>query len=178
MWSYNRIRRAEFFERQRELEETSLEAARLAFMRGEATPEQIELIEYENERQGPGHRGQIFKAPSVLGAPKPYQAHPEASATESVSQAARWPAESQGSEEAAPEEEKKGWGSWLFSGLKKEQDTITGPDSSFKDKAKAAFDQERENQRQGGPLDRLGTEAEKPEEPPKKKGWNPLSGVF
>ena len=86
------------------------------------------------------------------------------------------------------EPQKKGLTSWLFSGLKKEQDAGTGGDgsprhsgvavaaaaaaaddtqSSIKDKAKAAFDKEKENQRQGGPLDRLGVSGEGG----KKGGW-------
>ncbi|KAJ8107518.1 hypothetical protein ONZ43_g6711 [Nemania bipapillata] len=39
------------------------------------------------------------------------------------------------------------------------------------DKAKAAFEQERDNQRKGGPLDQIGQDANTTSGDGKKKGW-------
>jgi hypothetical protein len=200
MMSYNRKRKAEFIEAQKRMEQDSLEAARLAYMTGKATEEQIALVEEAIEREaasGASSSGVFTKLPSVLGTPKPID-----SGVERVTEAVKWPASTQAAaaEDAAAEGEKKtGLWAWMTSSLKKEEegddvmssqrrlgyeslseeDDGTGvrdsdlvrafesKQASIREKAHEAFEKEKENQRTGGPLDRVGLEEEKP----KKKGW-------
>lgn len=180
MLRYNRKRKAEFLEIQRQMSADSLDAARLAYMRGDASEEQISLVEEANARAGPaGAEG--FKMPSILSAPKPILRDDESPAQSEQSAAAVVG--------SAPEEKKSsgifGW--FSSSGTRKEE----GGDSTASDaprtlgdkqdmlkKAREAFEKEKESQRNGGPLDRVGTDATKsaPIQPndaekPKKKGW-------
>lgn len=188
---YNRKRKAEFLEAQRRLEASSLEAARLAYMTGKATDEQILLVEEALERDSTLSSAPIFSRPGAP-APQQQQQHP------TVSEAATWPQPPQA------EEEKKSTGlwAWLTSSLKKseegdepmstqrrlgyeslsEEDDGTGVRDSdlvraaegraaaLRDAAREAFEREKAAQREGGPLDRVGTETT--EAPPvKKSGW-------
>lgn len=184
---YNRKRKAEFLEAQRRLEASSLEAARLAYMTGKATDEQILLVEEALERDSTLSSAPIFSRP---GAPAPQQQQQP-----TVSEAATWPQSPQ------VEEEKKSTGlwAWLTSSLKKseegdepmstqrrlgyeslsEEDDGTGVRDSdlvraaegraaaLRDAAREAFEREKAAQREGGPLDRVGTETP----PAKKSGW-------
>lgn len=204
MMMYNRKRRNEFFAMQQTLQSDGLDAARLAYMTGKASDEQIAMVEDATERA----KQAGVPLPALLN-PAHHRTHASAAAssfgiatTDNNNNADRtvWPGESmhgaslsgageetgfgtnQGEE---PTNKKKGrFGSWLFSGLKKEDDS----DSSLnfkkeeaaasgrvmraldeqKDHVKAALDSERENQRKGGPLDQLGLA---PQEKPQKKGW-------
>ncbi|KAJ4417158.1 hypothetical protein N0V82_006358 [Gnomoniopsis sp. IMI 355080] len=165
MLRYNRARKIEFFEAQKKMSAESLEAARLAYMRGDATDEQMSLIEEANARP------EGFQLPSILSAPKPI----EKTASEE-------PAVMGSSAETQPEKKSGLWG-FFSSGSKKEgQDAAAEKPQprSLDDKramlesARAAFEQEKENQVKGGPLDRLGTDnsiSTKTAEQPKKKGW-------
>lgn len=166
MLRYNRARKVEFFEAQKKMSAESLEAARLAYMRGDATDEQMSLIEEANARP------EGFQLPSILSAPKPIEK------TVSEESTVTGP-----SAETQPEEKKSGLWGFFSSGSKKEsQDAAAEKPQprSLDDKramlesARAAFEQEKENQRKGGPLDRLGTQDSTPTNPaeqPKKKGW-------
>jgi len=86
---------------------------------------------------------------------------------------------------------------WMFSGLKTEEDALVGNGETLKevdknagehssdivkaaiedrkmalqDIAKKAFTEEKERQKNGGPLDRLGTSKDELDEPPKSGGW-------
>ncbi|KAJ4393550.1 hypothetical protein N0V93_002762 [Gnomoniopsis smithogilvyi] len=143
-----------------------LEAARLAYMRGDATDEQMSLIEQANARP------EGFQLPSILSAPKPIAK----TASEEIAATGSAP-------EAQPEEKKSGlWGLFSSGSKKESQDAAAEkpqPRSldekrAMLESARAAFEQEKENQRKGGPLDRLGTEESTPArnaEQPKKKGW-------
>lgn len=201
MIMYNKKRKAEFLEAQKNLEIGSLEAARLAYMTGKATEEQIALVEevLERERQNgtTTHSGSLFsRLPSALSMPKPID--DGSAAVERVTEAVKWPAGEQ-SEKAA--EAKTGLWAWMTSSLKKEEEgedamssqrrlgyeslseeddgtgvrdsdlvrASEGKEAYIWQKAHEAFEKEKENQRKGGPLDRVGRgeEAEKP----KKKGW-------
>jgi hypothetical protein len=193
MISYNRKRKAEFIEAQKRLESDSLGAARLAYMTGKATEEQILLVEEAMERDSDSNSttGVFTKLPSALGAPQTID-----SGVERVTEAAGKKVQA---EEGAQEEGKKGLWAWMTGSLKKEEegdevmsgqrrlgyeslseeDDGTGVRDSdmvravehkqamLKEKAHAAFEKERQNQRTGGVLDRVGLEEEKP----KKKGW-------
>lgn len=176
MLRYNRKRKAEFIEAQRQMGADSLEAARLAYMRGDATEDQISLVEEANSRAGPAG-GEGFKLPSILSAPKPIAREDEA------------PAQSEQAAGSATSGEKKssgffGWFSSSGTGGDSAAPGSKDPPRTLEDKqemlrkAREAFEKERENQRTGGPLDRLGTQdaAAAPAQPtgteqPKKKGW-------
>ncbi|CAK7264532.1 hypothetical protein SEPCBS57363_001120 [Sporothrix epigloea] len=80
MMRYNSRRKKEFLAAQEQMEADSLVAARLAFMRGDATPEQTAMVEAARQQAaaaestggaGKGEGESIFKMPSLLGAPAP-----------------------------------------------------------------------------------------------------------
>lgn len=202
---YNSRRKQEFLAAQKQLEDNSLETARLAYMTGKATEEQIELVEEVLEREsamGRGGSGSLFsRMPGVLGAPKPIDDGTQA-AQQSVGQATS--GTSQDAQAPAKADKMGLWG-WLTSSLKKEEegddamssqrrlgyeslseeDDGTGVRDSdlvraaegratlLRDKAHQAFEREKERQRAGGPLDKVGLDESSapPTEQPKKKGW-------
>ncbi|KAI1483237.1 hypothetical protein F4774DRAFT_406407 [Daldinia eschscholtzii] len=194
MMVYNRKRRNEFFALQKQLKTDSLEAARLAYMTGTASAEQVALVEEAEEKA----RQSGVSLPPLLSAPKPIVS--EGGEVETTERSA-WPGESmvESSMSAASEVEKpkkKGFTAWLFSGLKKEEaseeplqfdkeaaaasglpsqsgiaSAIGESQQALKDKAKAAFDQERENQKNGGPLDQLGSSEKPTSNETKKSRW-------
>ncbi|KAH7040826.1 uncharacterized protein B0I36DRAFT_344503 [Microdochium trichocladiopsis] len=185
MMYYNRQRRNEFFALQKQFADDSLEAARLAYMTGKATEEQIALVEEATAKA----RESGTELPALLSAPKQAKSagwakvmspREEGGDIETAERSV-WPGESmtESSLSARSEVEqptKKGWSAWLFEGLKKEEvrdddltsassdprstsasRTISSAQHSIVDSAKAAFETEKENQRHGGPLDRVGT---------------------
>ena len=174
MLAFNRKRRDEFIKAQKVLEADSLAAARLAYMTNNATEEQMQLVEEANARDADAGRSTIFKIPDVLGAPRSLNQAPNAPEA---------PGSAQTNEKQADEQNKSGGiTGWLFSSLKKDQheDTQSSKNasvlgdsqSSLRAQAHSAFDKERENQKNGGPLDRVGLESEKhPEQKPSRKGW-------
>lgn len=185
MLRYNRKRKAEFLEIQRQMSADSLEAARLAYMRGDASEEQISLVEEANAR-AEGAGGEAFKLPSILSAPKPIRREDEAPA-QSVAAAAA----SAAGKSAPSDSKSSGFFGWFSSSGAKTGDSGESTAAESRDaprtlgdkqdmlkKAREAFEQEKENQRHGGPLDRIGTSGTttgpiKPNdaEQPKKKGW-------
>lgn len=221
MMRYNKKRTGEWVEAQKKLEADSLEAARVAYMTGKATEEQVALVEEQLEREREsGRKSTFFSNLSILGPPEPAgsaaktatsssaAAGPEAAAArQSVTEAVSWPTNEKG-EAGAAEPKKAGLWAWLTSNLKKEEqgddamssqrrlgwESLSEEDDGMgvrdsdivraveqkqayiREKAHAAFEKEKQNQRQGGPLDRIGLEQkEKPsaeqQEQPKKKGW-------
>lgn len=66
MFQYNRARRAEWVEAQKKFEADELATARLAYLKGEATEEQILLVEEANREA----EAQGIKLPPLLGAPE------------------------------------------------------------------------------------------------------------
>ncbi|KAK3342672.1 cytochrome oxidase c assembly-domain-containing protein [Neurospora tetraspora] len=184
MMVYNKKRKAEFIEAQKKMEADSLEAARLAYITGKATEEQTALVEeyLEREREAGRPKPSIFsKLPSVIGAPTPITNETTEQTTTSVSEAATWPAattpkatEEQPAAVDAATTEKSGLWGWLTGSLKKEDvaagagqqaPTLVGAvkqeTSAIKEKAQAAFEKEKENQRKGGPLDKVGLPEQK-----------------
>lgn len=166
MLQYNRARRAEWIEAQKRLEADELATARLAYLKGDATEDQILLVEEANREAE--KRGE--KLPSLL-APPEHRTHFEehvapalhvGNKASPVSAAASAPVTPQQQEQAAPAE-KKGWFSFL-SGSKK--DDKASPVAQ-------AWEQEKENQRRGGSLDRIGLEGQQAEPAKKSKGWWP-----
>ncbi|KAI1468969.1 uncharacterized protein F4812DRAFT_353146 [Daldinia caldariorum] len=188
MMVYNRKRRNEFFALQKQLKTDSLETARLAYMTGTASAEQVALVEEAEEKA----RQSGVSLPPLLSAPKPIVS--EGDAVESTERSA-WPGESmvESSMSAASEVEKpkkKGLTAWLFSGLKKEEGSeellqfdketaaasgitsaIGESQQALKDKARAAFNQERESQKNGGPLDQLSSSEKSTSNESKKSRW-------
>ncbi|KAI1347328.1 hypothetical protein F5Y01DRAFT_295447 [Xylaria sp. FL0043] len=193
MMMYNRKRRSEFFALQKQLKEDSLEAARLAYMTGTATDEQIALVEDATAKA----KEAGMALPSILSAPQ--AAAPAGGRDHSVG--------SEGSSGEDVDTQKKAGGvtGWLFGGLKKEdttrphEETLSTSDERWRttsatttaatatagevaghlrDKAKVAFEQERDAQRKGGPLDQIGldgagatTTTTTSSGEGKKKGW-------
>lgn len=194
---YNRKRKAEFLEAQRRLEASSLEAARLAYMTGKATDEQILLVEEALERDKALSSAPIFSRPGASPLPTPGQQQQP-----TVSEAATWPAATPQPPQAEEGKKSTGLWAWLTSSLKKseegdepmstqrrlgyeslsEEDDGTGVRDSdlvraaegraaaLRDAAREAFEREKAAQREGGPLDRVGTETET-QPPAKKSGW-------
>ena len=166
MLRYNRARRAEWVEAQKKLEADELATARLAYLKGTATEEQIELVEYENEKA----EKQGIKLPPLLGAPE-HRTHFE--------------------ETFKSGDEKEGGKGilgvigGLFGGgegqdakeesqlVKAAPEALQEPVRNFEGKAKSAWEQEKQNQLQGGQLDRLGLETASSTPAPSKKGWWP-----
>lgn len=161
MLRYNRARRAEWLETQKQFEADELAAARLAYIKGEATTEQALLVEEANaEAEAAG-----VKLPPLL-APAQHRTHFE----EHV--------------KPALESEGKGKGVLgLFSGIwggsgkaeetQQESGVVKSVEANagyVQEKAKGAWAQEKENQRRGGSLDQVGLEATPASG---KKGWWP-----
>ncbi|KAF3806889.1 hypothetical protein GCG54_00007139 [Colletotrichum gloeosporioides] len=158
MVTYNKQRRADFIEAQRKMEEDSLAAARLAFINGTATDAQVSLVEEANAaaRESGTRLPPLLSAPTVttqaekiFGTGRAETASPEATNFSAPAEA------------VAAETHKKSSGWWPFASSAKPTT------EAIQDKAKAAFEQERENQRRGGALDQIGLQ---PAEE-KKKGW-------
>lgn len=174
MMQHNRSRKGEFIEAQKRMSAESLEAARLAYMRGDATEEQMKMVDELNAQP------EGFKMPSILSAPKPI----ERTNDENTATAA---GDTPAAADTQPEATKSGLWGWFARGSKKEVDQTTAVEKkprtledkrAMLDKAKAAFEQERENQKNGGPLDRIGIETEsvastppKDAEKSKKTSW-------
>ncbi|OTB00505.1 hypothetical protein M426DRAFT_324280 [Hypoxylon sp. CI-4A] len=188
MMIYNRKRRNEFFALQKQLKADSLQAARLAYMTGTASDEQLALVEDAEAKA----RQAGLTLPPLLSTPKTTEGQ-----TVEGAETSTWPGESmvESSLSAADEVEqpkKKGFASWLFGGLKKEEAseetiaaeagsssssrsgiarTVDESQQALRGKAKAAFEQERENQRKGGPLDQVGLDGKPNNSESKKSSW-------
>ncbi|KAK1990026.1 hypothetical protein LX36DRAFT_648443 [Colletotrichum falcatum] len=166
MVTYNKQRRADFIDAQRRMEEDSLAAARLAFINGTATDAQVTLVEEANARA----RETGVRLPPLLSAPTvTTQAEKifgkggsQASSPDSSPFAAAAPSEAEPSAPAAAAPQKSSsW--WPFGS------SSVANKELLQEKAKAAFERERENQRRGGALDQLGLPQE--EKKVEKKGW-------
>lgn len=152
MVRYNRKKRTEFFAEQKARYDAAVHHANTAIQSGTATEAEIDFIQGHNEEQA---RIDAFLAKKGIF---------------------------------------KRASEWMFSGLKKEEqgsdigageaptghetssavnDSLTGKaikdTTDLKGTAKQAFADEKEKQRTGGPLDRLGTSTENP--PPRSGGW-------
>lgn len=159
---YNRRKRAEFYMEQKALKENAIRSARLAIAAGEASEEQILFIQREEE-----HDAQLKARAQKKGIFK---------------RGKEWlfsglKNEEEG-EDVGSSERRLG-----YEGLSEEDDSLGARESdivraieerklAITEKAKHAFADEKERQRGGGPLDRLGIESEgNNREPPKSGGW-------
>ncbi|KAM5346405.1 hypothetical protein ACJ41O_009410 [Fusarium nematophilum] len=189
MLRYNRARRAEWVEAQKKFEADELASARLAYLKGEATEEQILLVEEANrEAEAAG-----TKLPPLLDAPSHrthFEEHVKPALEGSSSSAdktgvakdggkgimgifsGKLGREDQG-EDVGSSQERLGYESLS------EEDDATGLRESdlvrsIETKARVAWEKEKENQRRGGSLDQLGLEtAGGPPAAPKKPWWKP-----
>jgi hypothetical protein len=176
MLRYNKARRAEWVEAQKRLEADSLAAARVAYLKGEATEAQIFLVEEANrEAEETG-----VKLPPLLG-PSEHRTHFE----EHVKPALQ--------NDAAAQETKGKGIMGIFSGLLGGGKTEAAPApvetqsqssssvvqaveaqaNNVQDKARGAWEAEKENQHRGGSLDQLGLETGSSSQGSAKKGWWP-----
>jgi hypothetical protein len=202
MIMHNKKRSAEWVEAQKKIEADSLEAARIAYMTGKATEEQIALVEEQLERERESGRKTSFfsNMPSVLGAPEPSSSQSPPTTTphqqqQSITETVSWPSSTTtttsptsptSSPETSPPQEKTSLWTWLTANLKREEEgtaddasspmsphrrlgyeSLSEEDGVVRDsdlaravgaKAQAALERERERQRKGGPLDRVGVE--------------------
>ncbi|KAG6003150.1 hypothetical protein E4U21_002304 [Claviceps maximensis] len=174
MLQYNRARRAEWLEAQKKLEADSLAAARIAYLKGDATEEQILLVEEANrEAQEKG-----VKLPPLLSPPE-HRTHfeervkPTFSRAEADADKAKSPAEGKGV---------LGVVAGLFGGSKGavESSSTTAAESaqgsmvqSIEVKARDAWETEKQNQIKGGSLDQLGLETGSSPSKTEKRGWWP-----
>lgn len=180
MLRYNRARRAEWVETQKRLEADELATARLAYLKGLATEEQTLLVEEAN--RAAEARGE--KLPPLLAAPATRTHFEEnfSPALEGTSHSETTAKKGKGvlgmlggmlgreeqGDDVGSSQERLGYESLS------EEDDATGMRESdlvrsIENKAKAAWDQEKENQRRGGSLDHIGLETPAP----KKSGWWP-----
>ncbi len=150
---YNKKRGAEWAEAQKKLEADSLEAARIAYMTGKATDEQIDLVEDQLKREREsGRKTSFFSDISLLSpasattatnttttttSPQPLSPPPTTppqaqTQTQSVTETVPWPAspsqqqQQQQQDQAAPKKSSSLW-SWLTSNLKREEQGDDAP---------------------------------------------------
>ncbi|OAA67336.1 hypothetical protein SPI_01912 [Niveomyces insectorum RCEF 264] len=157
MLRFNRRRKEEFRAAQAQMQADSLAAARLAYMRGAATPEQTALVEEAQARGESGSGSSFFQVPSLLGTP----VAADRGADSGAAAASTLPnADVAATGLSAEDDEALGAAeSDLVRALEERQAAKTH--SSLGRTARAALERERENQRQGGPLDRMGLESGK-----------------
>ncbi|KAJ6785354.1 hypothetical protein PWT90_07525 [Aphanocladium album] len=175
MLRYNRARRAEWAEAQKKLESDELATARLAYLKGQATEDQIALVEAANrEAEEKG-----IRLPPLI-APPEHRTHFEENFK---------PALETTSSSKEPTTGKGVFGvvSGLFGGAKEEPAAGAGAGAAsasvaqaaaqrveaVESKAKGVWEKELENQRNGGSLDQLGLAGASGQQVSSKKGWWP-----
>lgn len=168
---YNRKKRAQFYSEQKAIHESALHNARQAIASGTATEAQINFINMEDE-----YRAKVEEFKNKKAGPGP------------IAKAKTWlfsglKKEEEG-EDVGSSERRLG-----YEALSEEDDAMGERESdivraledkklAFQEKTKQAFAKEREAERTGGPLDRLGTNTETsavlaaPEGQPKSKSWS------
>lgn len=168
---YNRKKRAQFFEEQKAVHANAIYKARLAIDQGTATEEDIKFINREDE----------------------HAAHLEALARAKVekkgifTRGKEWlfsglKKEEEG-EDVGSSERRLG-----YEGLNEEDSSLGERESdivraledkklAISSKAKQAFADEKERQRKGGPLDRIGTKFDDDEDQPKSTSWTSFLGT-
>lgn len=166
MVRYNRARRAEWIAAQRASEDDALAAARMAYMQGKATPEQILLVEDANRAA----EAQGTKLPPLLSPPE-RRTHFEETIQPKLQTEGKGifgvVAGFFGAGEKAAEEKTK-------ETTKEVASSATNTVKAVEEKASAAWESELENQRKGGSLDQLGLDsAASNQQGNGKKGWWP-----
>ncbi|KAL4724163.1 hypothetical protein ACLX1H_008775 [Fusarium chlamydosporum] len=172
MVQYNRARRAEWVEAQKRLEADELAMARLAYIKGEATEDQILLVEEAN--QAAQARGE--KLPPLLAAPEHrthFEEHIKPTFQEKTEENTTKTSSGKGvlgvfSGVLGGGEKKEEVKEQATQGLEEAQTQLTKLAADGKMKLEQAIQTERENQQNGGPLDQLGTQ---PAVSPGKSWW-------
>jgi hypothetical protein len=150
MVKMNRQRREDFRLAQKQMEDDALQTARVAFLNGSATDAQARLVEdaiRKAEETG-------TKLPPILSPPK-WQTERNAAAAATTAAPA-----------VAEARAKEGGSIW-----DKVDAQVKAEGGGVGAKARDAYEKELGNQRNGGPLDKLGTEAGAPKEGSGKKWW-------
>ncbi|KAG5979869.1 hypothetical protein E4U55_004671 [Claviceps digitariae] len=186
MVQYNRARRAEWIEAQKKLEADSLSAARIAYLKGDATEEQILLVEEANrEAQEKG-----VKLPPLLSPPE-QRTHFEERVKPVFSRAENDTAKAKSGQEGKGI---LGVVAGLFGGSREVVEsspaTAAEPEpepaaaattaaqgggmvQAIGTKARDAWETEKQNQIRGGSLDQLGLETGSSSSKTEKRGWWP-----
>lgn len=183
MLRYNRARRAEWVEAQKKLEVDELATARLAYLKGEATEEQILLVEEANQAA----EASGTKLPPLLAAPshrthfeEHLQPALEGNKTDEVKKEGKGIMgifsgkleRGEEGEDIGSSQQRLGYES-----LSEEDDSTGMRESdlarSIENKARQAWETEKENQRRGGALDQMGLETTGGSAAPKKPWWKP-----
>jgi hypothetical protein len=167
MMIYNRRKRAQFFEEQKAIHQNAIYVARQAISAGTATEEQIKFINREEE-----HDAQL----AAMAREKAAKKGVFKKTTEWLFSGLK--KEEEG-DDVGSSERRLG-----YEGLSEEDDGMGTRESDIvraiedrkeriADKAKQAFADEKERQRTGGPLDRIGTSSDTTSsaEQPKSGGW-------
>jgi hypothetical protein len=169
MMIYNRRKRAQFYEEQKGLYEAAVHKARLAIEQGTATEDDIEFLRREDEEAA-----RLEKTKAAKAAKKGIFATSRDWLFSGLKK------EEEG-EDVGTSERRIG-----FESLSEEDDAmgeresdiiraIEGKTAAVESKFRQAFADEKERQRSGGPLDRLGTpatnKAATEDERPKSGGW-------
>lgn len=168
MLRYNRARRAEWAEAQKKLGSDELATARLAYLKGAATEEQVALVEAANrEAEEKG-----IRLPPLI-APPEHRTHFEEHLKPTLQGDAN-------TKEPATGKGVFGVISGLFGGAGKEEPAASSVAEVASQKVAAAeataqgvWEKELENQRHGGSLDQLGLAGASSAPVSSKKGWWP-----
>ncbi|TGO35671.1 hypothetical protein BHYA_0150g00180 [Botrytis hyacinthi] len=163
MMVYNRKKRAEFYAEQKFKYAMALESAQTAAASGTATESQIEFLNREKEREQKVKIAEEAKkkAPGAWKKSKDwlFSGLKKEEEGDDVGTSER----RLGYEALSEEDDNLG---------ERESDVLRAIEEkkmAIQNKAKSAFEAEKERQRNGGPLDRIGTDGE--EQKPKSGGW-------
>lgn len=167
---YNRRKRAQFYQEQKALHSAAVDNARQAIEQGRASKEDVEFIKREDEETARVERVKAEKAEKkgIFAMTKGWlfsglKKEDEAEGGDTEKQRI--------GQESLSEDEDDAFG-------KRENDikrTIQDKKETTTSRMKLAFAEEKERQKSGGPLDRLGTPAMEntvsDDEQPKSRGW-------
>ncbi|EHK98629.1 hypothetical protein M7I_5570 [Glarea lozoyensis 74030] len=167
MMVHNRRKRAEFFTEQKALKASAIQTAKQALDQGVATEDQLAFLRREEE-----HDAQLAAAAKAKAAKKGifkkskewlFSGLKKEEGVELAENNEREISHGEISEE----------GSSIKERASDVSRAIGQTQSAISDKTKGAFEEEKQRQRVGGPLDRLGTatESDMDEDKPKSGGW-------
>ena len=166
MW-YNRKKRAEFFAEQKAQHASAIETARRKINTGTATEDDIRFIDMEDV-----HAAEVEAKARAKAEKKKNSMFNKAKGF--LFSGLK---KEEGGDDVGTSENRLG-----YEALSEEDDVMGERESDIiraieekkmgiTDKAKYAFDKEKERQRSGGPLDRIGTTPGKESEQPRSGGW-------
>jgi hypothetical protein len=167
MMVHNRRKRAEFFTEQKALKASAIQTAKLAIDNGVATQDQLAFIQREEE-----HDAQLAAVATAKAAKKGIFGRSKDWLFSGLKK------EEEG-ENSTPGDGRPGYEVIYQEGhsiTERESGVVRAIDEKknlISDKTKNAFEEEKQRQRTGGPLDRLGTasKSDLDEEKPNSGGW-------